>query len=325
MSANTTNSQPLLEIRNLSKTFTSKRGARRHYLRVLNQVSLRLDAGEAVALVGESGSGKSTIARIAARLISTDEGQMFFGGKELPIQSMRGIDPEFRADVQMIFQDPFASLNPAHLIGYQVGRPLLRHRKVENRKTLRARVEALLEQVGLCPGSDFASRYPHQCSGGQRQRVAIARALAVEPRLILADEPTSMLDVSLRIGVLNLLLQLKREHRIAFLFITHDLASARYFADRIAIMYGGSIVEVGPSEAIMRSPVHPYTRLLLSCIPGEQSHIEFEATQVKPSDVSSSGCGFAPRCPAAQPHCLQKMPSVHQIDTDHRVRCHLYA
>jgi peptide/nickel transport system ATP-binding protein len=244
-----------LEVRGLGKSFRR--------LRAVDDVSFTLRSGTITALVGESGSGKSTVARILARLYDANEGQVIYDGKDV----LDRCDVKlYRSRVQIIFQDPFASLNPVRTIRHHIERPLRIHRIVPRRQ-VEARVQELLRAVGLVPPEEIARSYPHELSGGQRQRVAIARALAVNPSVILADEPISMLDVSIRIGILNLMLDLKREFGIAFLYITHDIASARYLADEVLVMYSGQIVEQGPTDSVLLEPLHPYTQLLLSAVP----------------------------------------------------------
>ena len=244
-----------LEVRGLSKSFRK--------LRAVDDVSFTLRSGTVTALVGESGSGKSTVARILARLYDASAGSVLYEGKDvLGRRDVRG----YRSRVQLIFQDPFASLNPVRTIRHHIERPLRIHHVVPRRQVA-GRVHELLRAVGLVPPEEIARSYPHELSGGQRQRVAIARALAVQPAVILADEPISMLDVSIRSGILNLMLDLKREFGIAFLYITHDLASARYVADEVLVMYAGQIVEQGPTDSVLLEPLHPYTRLLLSAVP----------------------------------------------------------
>jgi ABC-type glutathione transport system ATPase component len=233
-------STAILTVKHLGKRFGSHQ--------VLDGVSFEVERGEALALVGESGSGKSTAARIIAGLLPPTSGTVATTGA-----------------VQMIFQDPFASLNPVHTIGYHLARPLVRHGKARGKAAVTARVHALLDEVGLGPAAEIAAKYPHQLSGGQRQRVAIARALAAEPDLILADEPTSMLDASIRIGVLNLLRDLKEQRGIAIVLITHDLGSARYLADRTVVLYRGRVVEAGATPALLAAPQHSYTRRLIEC------------------------------------------------------------
>jgi peptide/nickel transport system ATP-binding protein len=238
-----------LEVRDLSKSFAK--------LRAVDDVSFELRPGTITALVGESGSGKSTVARLIVQLYEPTGGSIVFdsGGKS------------YRSQVQMIFQDPFGSLNPVKTVRHHLERPLRIHRIVP-RDRVEERVHELLELVGLVPPAHVAAKYPHQLSGGQRQRVAIARALAVEPTVLVADEPISMLDVSIRIGILNLMLKLKEELGLALLYITHDIASARYLADEVLVMFAGQIVEQGPTESVLQQPLHPYTQLLLSAVPG---------------------------------------------------------
>ena len=219
-----------------------------------------MQRGQVVALVGESGSGKTTTIRMIARLIPVTQGRYSFKGQDILKTEPRQASLEYRRKVQLIFQDPFASFNAVHTIEHHLARPLIIHKKASGRQEIHDRVCDLLETVELKPAAEIANRYPHQLSGGQRQRVAIARALAVDPELILADEPISMLDVSIRMGVLNLIERLKEERGISYVYITHDLASARYIGDQIMVMYAGHMVEGGESEAIMRSAAHPYTQ-----------------------------------------------------------------
>jgi peptide/nickel transport system ATP-binding protein len=252
-------SQAVLSLRGLSKTFVSK-DKKAGPVHAVRNVSFDVARGEAVAVVGMSGSGKSTVARMIARLTEPSAGQIVFQGHNVLETEPAGPSASYRSRVQMVFQDPFGSLNPVHRLGYTLERPLVNYGKVKDDSELPSRVESLLKRVGL--SADFARKYPHEASGGQRQRVAIARALAAEPALILADEPTSMLDVSLRAGILALLRSLK-EQGVSFVFITHDLASARVFADRIVVMYQGEIVEEAPSAQLIEEPKHPYTQRLL--------------------------------------------------------------
>jgi peptide/nickel transport system ATP-binding protein len=256
-----------LEVRNLSKRFplgSSLFG--REELRAVDDVSFSLCPGTVTALVGESGSGKSTVARLIARLYAPSDGSILFHGEDVARARTRRALLSYRSRVQMIFQDPFGSLNPVKRVEHHIARPLRIHGVVP-RGDVAERVRELLTSVGLVPANHIAQKYPHQLSGGQQQRVAIARALAVEPEVLVADEPISMLDVSIRIGLLNLILDLKEKRRIAFLYITHDIASARYVADELLVMYAGRIVEQGPTEAVLGEPLHAYTKLLLSAVP----------------------------------------------------------
>jgi peptide/nickel transport system ATP-binding protein len=264
MSEQTSSSQGVLEVSGLSKSYRVRKGLRVERVPVLHDVSFRLARGEIVALVGESGSGKSTVARILARLVAPSGGTIRLDGADVRAGA-RAATLDYRRRVQMVFQDPYGSLNPAHTVEHHLRRPLVVHGRGAGREA--ARIHELLAAVGLTPPDVMAARRPHELSGGQRQRVAIARALAVEPQVLIADEPTSMLDVSLRVDVLNLLGRLRDEQRLAVLFITHDLASARYLADRVLVLHGGKVVEEGPVESVVASPAHPYTRRLLAAAP----------------------------------------------------------
>jgi peptide/nickel transport system ATP-binding protein len=263
-----------VEVRNLTKRFAVGSGlVRRAELRAVDDVSFSLRPGTVTALVGESGSGKSTVARLIARLYAPSAGSILFHGEDVSRERSRRALLRYRSQVQMIFQDPFGSLNPVKRVEHHIDRPLLIHGVVPRRE-VGSRVRELLTSVGLVPADYIAQKYPYQLSGGQQQRVAIARALAVEPEVLVADEPISMLDVSIRIGVLNLILELKEKRRIAFLYITHDIASARYVADEVLVMYAGRIVEQGPTESVLGDPLHAYTRLLLSAVPSPESGLQ---------------------------------------------------
>lgn len=310
-----TTESPLLDVRDLRKRFGGGLLGGPPVTAV-DGVSFQVERGEAVALVGESGSGKSTIARLLVRLWRPDAGAIRLGGEEVG----RGrATLGFRARVQMVFQDPFGSLNPVHRVAHHLERPLLRHRRAAPGGSRAAALE-LLRQVGLEPAEDFIDRFPHELSGGQRQRVAIARALAVEPELLVADEPTSMLDVSIRSGVLALLDHLKRDRKLAIVLITHDLAAARLLADRILVLYRGRIVEDGPARALVAAPAHPYTRALLAAL-GDAA-----APPRRRDDGPSAGeggCAFAARCPVAEPRCRAEAPAPRALAPGHLVRCHL--
>jgi peptide/nickel transport system ATP-binding protein len=272
-----------LEVRGLSKQFKK--------LLCVDDVSFTLHPGTITALVGESGSGKSTVARVLVRLHEPTSGEVLFEGKDATKRSSRREGRRYRSQVQMIFQDPFGSLNPVRTIRHHIERPLRIHGIVPRRE-VGDRVCELLRSVGLVPPEKYAAKYPHELSGGQRQRVAIARALAVEPAVILADEPISMLDVSIRIGILNLMLDLKARREIAFLYITHDLASARYVADEVLVMYAGQIVEQGPTDAVLLEPLHPYTQLLLSAVPDPNGGLRREQLAARAGrDVGPFGTG----------------------------------
>ncbi|MCT1478523.1 ABC transporter ATP-binding protein [Microbacterium sp. p3-SID336] len=267
MSANTGTDRAAgsLEVRNLVKDFHLRSGFRTSVLHAVKDVSFTLEPGRTTALVGESGSGKSTIARMLMKLETPTSGSILLDGEETSARG-RAIE-RYRSDVQMVFQDPFASLNPFHTIAHHLERPIRLHHPKLRSAEVRARVVELLERVRLTPGEDFAERRPHELSGGQRQRVAIARALAPGARFIVADEPVSMLDVSIRLGVLNLLAELQREENLGVLYITHDLATARHFSDDIMVLYKGDVVERGPADEVILNPQHEYTKTLLGAAP----------------------------------------------------------
>ncbi len=323
-----TDTAPLLDVRGLTKHFPVGGLWRRRHVHALNQASFTVDRGQVVALVGESGSGKSTAARLLSRLMPPTAGEIFFDGQAMLKTEPRKASLAYRRQVQMIFQDPFGSLNPVHTIGHHLARPLQIHGAAGG-GALREQVLELLATVGLNPPADFAGRYPYELSGGQRQRVAIARALAVNPRLILADEPISMLDVSIRMGVLNLMERLKEERGIGFLYITHDLASARYIGDRTIVMYAGHMVESAASTALMQTPAHPYTQLLLSAAPNPQAGFATRTVQPRgevPSLIDPPpGCPFAARCPQVMTICRQAMPTRTTVADGHWVHCHLHS
>jgi peptide/nickel transport system ATP-binding protein len=309
-----------LEVRDLTKHFKK--------LHAVDDVSFTLEPGKITALVGESGSGKSTVARLLVRLYAPTAGSITLGDRNVARDRRRRALVRYRSQVQMIFQDPYGSLNPAKTIRHHLARPLEIHGIVP-RDEVEGRVHELLRTVGLVPPEEVAAKYPHQLSGGQRQRVAIARTLAVEPVVLLADEPTSMLDVSIRIGILNLMLRLKEERQIAFLYVTHDLASARYVADDILVMYAGQIVEQGPVERVLAEPLHPYTRLLLSAVPDagmrEQVRIPVARGQNAAALDPQPGCRFRERCPLAVAVCAEITPELVEARIQHAARCHVTA
>ena len=328
MDTSTDTVTPVLEVRHLSKVFPVGGLFSRQGVHALNDVSFTIDAGQIVGLVGESGSGKSTTARLIARLIEPTAGELLLDGENVLKTERRSPSMDYRRKVQMIFQDPFGSLNPVHTIGHHLERPLVIHRKARGARELRERIHELLAQVGLNPPDEIAARFPHQLSGGQRQRVAFARALAVDPAVLLADEPISMLDVSIRMGILNLMDQLKQDRRIASLYITHDIASARYIADNTIVMYAGRMVEGAESVELIDKPAHPYTKLLLSAVPNPKSGLALSRTEARgeiPSLLNPKpGCPFADRCPSVMPVCREQMPGFERVGPQHWVRCHLY-
>jgi peptide/nickel transport system ATP-binding protein len=329
----------VLEAIGLTKHFPVRRSLRgllkkqQNVVHAADDVHLTLRRGQVVALVGESGSGKSTMARLLAQLYPRTAGDIRLHGQTTHVRAGR----QFRAyasRVQMIFQDPFASLNPVHTIRYHLSRALkIHHHAGSSSDDLENALNDLLNRVSLTPPERYLDKFPHELSGGQRQRVAIARALAAQPEALLADEPVSMLDVSIRLGVLNLLRDLKERMNLAILYITHDIASARYFADETLVMYAGRMVEGGDSETVTQSPAHPYTRLLIDSAPdpdrltGAGESIEDRGTGEPPSLIDPpSGCRFHPRCPMAMPRCTTDLPVKIEIgDADgHWAACWLF-
>ena len=290
-----------IELEHVSRFY----GSGSQQLRAVDDVSFTIRPGETLCLVGESGCGKSTTGRMMAGLLEPSEGRVLYGGKEvgsLPDEERKS----FRRAVQIIHQDPYASLNPIRSVTQILSAPLQRHKLVKSRAELKSRLRELLETVGLTPPEDFLKKHPHQLSGGQRQRVSVARALTVNPEVIVADEPVSMVDVSLRIGLLNMLLSLQRDLGVAFLFITHDLAVAKHFSwdGRVGVMYLGRMVELGSTQRIVKEPVHPYTRALISALPEADPELtrNKERLRLRSPDIPSllnlpAGCPFHPRCP----------------------------
>ncbi|MFP3262917.1 MAG: ABC transporter ATP-binding protein [Nitrososphaeria archaeon] len=295
------------------------------YVRAVDDVSMDIGRGEVVGLVGETGSGKTTLGKAIVRLVNPTGGQIIYDGVD--IASLDGPAlRKYRGRLQMIFQDPYDSINPRMSVFDIVSEGLLINR-IASGKELEDRVMRSLEDVRLLPPEEFASRYPHELSGGQRQRVAIARALAMRPEFIVADEPVSMLDVSIRGEVLNVMLDLREKYGISFLFITHDLAIAKHMSDRIAVMYLGRLVEVADSEELVRNPLHPYTQALLAAVPipdPTAPKVEVKAKGELPSPLSPPpGCPFHPRCPYAFDRCRTEVPRLREVSPGHWVACHL--
>ena len=317
-------------MRGLTKHFAAGNGVlgRGSRLHAVDDVTFTLRPGTVTALVGESGSGKSTVARMLARLYAPTSGSIYFEGNDVTDIHRKREVLRYRSQVQMIFQDPFGSLNPVKTIRHHLARPLKIHGLVEGGRVNR-RIEELLTTVGLVPPERYVDKYPYELSGGQRQRVAIARALAVEPTVLVADEPTSMLDVSIRVGILNLMLDLKERERLAFLYVTHDLASARYIADSMLVMYAGQIVEQGPAEQVLRTPLHPYTQLLIDSVPNPAA-LAPERIEVRKGTASAAvdpppGCRFADRCPLRVGICTQITPELVLTQDGQSARCHVTA
>jgi len=321
-------SEPLLSVRNLRKLFPVKTGSwrsrDRRFVHAVDDVSFDLAAGEALALVGESGCGKSTLALTLLGLETPTAGSIRIEGQELagaPAAAWK----QARRHIQMIFQDPYESLNPLMTVGEIVAEPLHVHRLATHAEERQRRVVAALEDAGLKPAAHFVRRFPHELSGGQRQRVAVAAALVLEPRLLVADEPVSMLDVSIRAEILTLLADLKTRRQIAVIFITHDLGTVSAVADRIAVMYLGRIVEIGAVNAVLTAPQHPYTRALLSVVPApnprrRRQHIILQGETPDPVNLPP-GCRFAPRCPVAVARCREVDPALTPTAAGQQAAC----
>jgi peptide/nickel transport system ATP-binding protein len=319
--------EPLLRTEKLTRHFTIGNAFSRTTLHAVDNADLAINEREIVALAGESGSGKSTIARLLAKVYQPSAGEIYFRGKPLSAMKSRKDTMAYRGEVPMVFQDPFSSLNPAYRISHGIMRSLKLHRSDLNAAEQRAEAERVLEVVGLTPPADVLAKYPYEFSGGQRQRVGFAQALACRPKLILADEPVSMLDVSIRIGLLNLMANLREQEGVSFLYITHDIASARYVADRLVIMYAGHIVETGPTEDVLRNPKHPYTQLLLSAVPDPRAPLTVTADtdRGEPPKVINPkpGCRFRQRCPVAIDLCGEVTPEPRLLGPRHSAACHV--
>lgn len=321
--------EPVLRVEGLSVTFYQRVNLwSARPIRAVNEVDLTVARGETVALVGESGSGKTTLGRATLHLAPISAGRIVFEGTDIA-----DLDGDrlmaFRRRAQVIFQDPFSSLSPFMRVGELVEEPLVIHGPAHRAERERL-VLAALEQVKLSPATEFADKYPHTLSGGQRQRVSIARAMVLEPDYLVADEPVSMIDASSRAEILYLLSELQAGRDLTFLYITHDLASARHFADRIAVMYAGRIVELAPAAQLIEDPLHPYTRALLAAVPEPDPGNRLRQRPVvggEPPDAGNlpGGCAFAPRCPVAiAGTCEREVPPLIELDRGHQVACHLY-
>jgi peptide/nickel transport system ATP-binding protein len=321
-----------LEMVDVSKVFPLSRRlrhpGRRRTVHAVDHVDLALPAGQVTAIIGESGSGKSTIARLLAQLHRPTSGEIRFNGNPVNARNGRQLR-KYVGEVQLILQDPFGSFNPVHTIAYHLRRAITIHHGRLPVAERDARMAALLEEVRLTPPRQFSEKYPHELSGGQRQRVSIARALAAGPSVLLADEPVSMLDVSIRLGVLNLLEQLVTERNLALLYITHDIASARYFATTATVMYAGELIEGGPAESVTQRPAHPYTRLLIDSAPdpGRAPGTPRIRDNGQPPSLISppTGCRFHPRCVFAMPRCSAEAPPRFGVGAGHWARCWLHA
>ncbi len=324
----------LLEVKNLkkyfpvAKTFIERLLTREErYVKAVDGISFNMEEGEVFSLVGESGSGKTTTGKLVLRLIDPTDGQIIFQGKDITSLSQKELRP-IRKHMQIIYQDPYASLNPRMRVGEAIMDPLLIHGIAEG-KEAKEMVLEMLEKVGLTPPEVFYDSYPAYLSGGQRQRVAIARAMITRPKLVVADEPVSMIDVSLRASILDLMMDLRREFGVAYLFITHDLAVAKYISDRIAIMYLGKIMEMSRTRDLFKEPLHPYTKALLSAIPVPTPGKSRERIKLKgeiPSAIDiPPGCRFHTRCPMRFDPCDREEPQLKEVKPGHFVACHLYS
>ena len=311
----------------LTRHFRVGKMLSRQTLHAVDDVDFTIGRSEIVALVGESGSGKSTIARLLALVYRPTSGEIYFEGRPLGRVRTRGQRLAYSGDVPMVFQDPYSSLNPAYRVSHGIGRGIALHRGDVPRQRRREEIERVLDAVGLTPAAEIRRKFPYELSGGQRQRVGFAQALAFRPKLIIADEPVSMLDVSIRIGLLNLMSELRAREGVSFLYITHDVASARYIADRVLVMYAGHLVEVGPTEDVLRRPKHPYTQLLLSAVPDPQAELGIaDAADIgEPPKVVDprEGCRFQPRCPFAAAECSTVTPLLRDLGVNRRVACHV--
>jgi peptide/nickel transport system ATP-binding protein len=301
-------------------------GLRGQTLHAVDDLDMGIAEREIVALVGESGSGKSTVARLLAMVYRPTAGEILFRGEPVSGLRRRKDVLGYRGQVPMVFQDPFSSLNPAHTIGHALLRGLKLHRPDLDRAGREAEAGRVLEIVGLVPPDVIMAKFPHELSGGQRQRVGFAQALSYRPKLILADEPVSMLDVSIRIGLLNVMVHLREEEDLSLLYITHDIASARYVSDRVLVMYAGHLVEHGPTDDVLHHPVHPYTRLLLSAVPDPRAKMSITSADVgEPPRVvdPDDGCRFRWRCPLAVDICAHVTPRLADATPGHQAACHV--
>ncbi len=314
-------SEVLLEAKHLCKDFTTGKGQTLH---AVSDVNLTIYKGETLALVGESGCGKSTLGRTLIKLLEPTKGQVFFEGEEISSMNSKTFAP-VRRKMQMVFQDPYASLNPRMKVRDIIAEPLVTYKVCQTKEETTQKVLELMEKVGV--PADFLKRYPHQFSGGQRQRIGIARAIALDPKLLVCDEPVSALDVSVQSQVLNLFKKLQKELNLTYLFIGHDLSVINFIADRVCVMFLGRICEVAPKDEIYAHPLHPYTRFLLDAIPQADPHLRDEEKPILAGEIPSpvnppSGCYFHTRCPYATAQCKTEVPEMKDYGNRHLCACH---
>ncbi len=325
-------SEPILKVKNLRKYFPVKRSILEtlrkeppKFVKAVDGISFEIGKGETLALIGESGCGKTTAGRVILRLIEPTDGKIIFDGVDITTLTHEELRP-FKRRMQIIFQDPYSSLSPRMKIGDAIAHPLLVH-GLASKAEAKEIVLKMLRRVGLTPEDEFYERYPHHLSGGQRQRVVIARAMILKPEFVVADEAVSMIDVSMRASILELLESFRREYNLSMLFITHDIAVGKLIADRIAVMYLGKIVEIGPTDEVLKNPAHPYTLALIQAVPSiakrKEKRRSIHITGEVPNAVNPpSGCRFHPRCPFADELCKTKEPELVEISNGHFVACH---
>ncbi|MFX0053709.1 MAG: ABC transporter ATP-binding protein [Promethearchaeota archaeon] len=331
-SADIREGEPLIEVRNLRKWFPVNTGflssilyKQELFVKAVDGITFDIVKGEILVLAGESGCGKTTTGRCILYLETPSDGNVVYAGRDLATLDRNEIK-ELRRRMQITFQDPYESLNPKKSIYSIVSEPLTVHKIPLTPSQKRQRVLEAMESVALVPAEDYIDRYPHELSGGQRQRISVARALILHPEFMVADEPVSMLDVSIRADILNLLLDIREEYALTYLFITHDLAVATYIADRIGIMYLGKVMEIGPAHEVAFNPMHPYTRALISAVPSGDPTVKRRVESLKgepPSPINvPPGCRFHPRCPYAQEICVRELPEDRDMGEGHFVACH---